>query len=204
MVVQVSHHVWVFSSCSNLLNFVGCGKWVLYMKDVLWIFVWKSSSKMNFLEFHENSNEACFLEFWQKNSNMCLELEQVWACGFFLSFKVFECESFRILVTLKNVCWKKLNAFKRFLTKNVTTQWHAMFNKENTIIGNVCMKRETQKNWCLHYEKYGNLRLAIQLGVSCNDHSTYFYNMNISKWVAWVAIDQSLYVELHMYAICAI
>ncbi len=45
-----------------------------------------------------------FLEFWQKNSNMCLELEQVWACGFFLSFKVFECESFRILVTLKNVC----------------------------------------------------------------------------------------------------
>jgi hypothetical protein len=62
-------------------------------------------------------------------------------------------------------------------------------------------KGKPKKHWCLHYEKYGNLRLALQLGVSCNDHSTYFYNMNVGRWVAWVAIDQSLYVELHMYAI---
>jgi hypothetical protein len=58
---------------------------------------------MNFFEFHENSNEPCFLGFWKKNSNTFLELKQIWAFGFFKSFKVFECESFRILVTL-NTC----------------------------------------------------------------------------------------------------
>jgi hypothetical protein len=63
---------------------------------------------MNFLEFHENSNGACFFRVLAK------KLQHVFGIGTSLGMWVF---------------LKKLNALKRFLTKNVITQWHAMFNK---------------------------------------------------------------------------